>query len=63
MNSFGENARRLARLSALMLSWRPHEFWAATPAELATVLTPEAGTVGAPLVRDEMLKLMEHDDA
>lgn len=29
---------RLAGLSGWLLGWRPEEFWAATPAELAAVL-------------------------
>jgi uncharacterized phage protein (TIGR02216 family) len=32
---FGEQAVVLAGLSARLLGWRPDEFWAATPAELA----------------------------
>ena len=42
---FGENAARLGGLAAVLLGWRPHEFWEATPAELASVLaaiTPPA---------------------
>lgn len=35
---FAANAQRLAGLSAVLLGWRPHEFWAATPDELATSL-------------------------
>ena len=35
---FVETAARLAGLSGALLGWRPHEFWAATPAELATVI-------------------------
>ncbi|HEX7856706.1 MAG TPA: phage tail assembly chaperone [Sphingobium sp.] len=36
--SFGEAARRLMGVAAVLLGWRPAEFWAATPAELATIL-------------------------
>jgi hypothetical protein len=35
---FAQAAARLAGLSAVLLGWRPGEFWAATPAELAAVL-------------------------
>lgn len=61
--SFGAGAQRLAGLSARMLGWRPGEFWEATPAELAAVLTPDgAGTAPtAPLTREEMNRLMERD--
>jgi hypothetical protein len=34
---FADAARRLAGQVALLLGWRPDEFWTATPAELATV--------------------------
>ena len=40
---FRSRAIRLAGLTGAMLGWRPDEFWAATPAELATIfdaLTP-----------------------
>ncbi|MDR6710003.1 hypothetical protein J2X73_004401 [Novosphingobium sp. 1748] len=59
--SFGEGSRRLAGLAARLLGWRPHEFWAATPAELAAILTPEAAPGAAPLSREEMNRLMERD--
>jgi Phage tail assembly chaperone protein, TAC len=36
---FGEGAARLAGLAGALLGWRPTEFWGATPAELATILT------------------------
>lgn len=36
--SFAEAAGRLMGVAALLLGWRPAEFWAATPAELATIL-------------------------
>lgn len=37
--SFAESAQRAAGLAGLLLGWRPAEFWAATPAELAAVLS------------------------
>jgi hypothetical protein len=43
--SFGEAAARLSGAAAMLLGWRPAEFWEATPAELACVLrelSPEA---------------------
>jgi hypothetical protein len=36
--TFAEAAGRWAGLAALYLGWRPPEFWAATPAELVSVL-------------------------
>jgi uncharacterized phage protein (TIGR02216 family) len=42
---FAEAAGRLAGVAGALLGWRPDEFWRATPAELAAVLSalmPEA---------------------
>ena len=36
--SFGDRAVKQFGAVALLLGWRPNEFWAATPAELAAVL-------------------------
>lgn len=57
--TFTDTARRAAHLAAALLQWRPGEFWAATPAELATCLglddaAPDAGADAALLT-----KLME----
>lgn len=38
MKLFGEGAAKLCHAAAMLLGWRPDEFWNATPAELATVL-------------------------
>jgi hypothetical protein len=35
--TFADAARRLAGQAALLFGWRPHEFWSATPAELADI--------------------------
>jgi hypothetical protein len=35
---FAGAALKLAGMAGLLLGWRPGEFWAATPAELAAVL-------------------------
>ncbi len=40
---FTDHAAGLAGLAALLLGWRPDEFWRATPAELAGVLAVMAG--------------------
>ena len=58
---FGAGAARLAGLAGQALGWRPAEFWAATPAELALVLAPLAATPGAPLSRAECEQLMEQE--
>jgi hypothetical protein len=57
---FTSAALRLAGLAARLLGWRPHEFWAATPAELATALTPPERAL--PIDRDELARLLEHDN-
>lgn len=36
--SFTETARLLAGQTALLLGWRPDEYWNATPAELMAIL-------------------------
>lgn len=59
---FGPGALRLSGLAAQWLGWRPHEFWAATPAELAAALAPPNNQAG-PLTRTDLTRLMEHDDA
>ncbi|WP_068094934.1 phage tail assembly chaperone [Novosphingobium rosa] len=62
--ALGSAANLLAGLSARVLGWRPHEFWAATPAELAAVLAPEADPARAalaPLSRADLNRLMEQD--
>lgn len=58
---FGSAARQLAGLAAWRLGWRPQEFWAATPAELAAILQPDASGTSAPLDRAELTRLMEQE--
>lgn len=50
----------LAGHAARLLGWRPHEFWAATPAELATALAPPPAA--APLTLADLARMMERDD-
>ena len=58
--TFAQAAVRLAGLAARTLGWRPGEFWAATPAELALSLgTLTAGET--PPSRAEILNLIERD--
>jgi uncharacterized phage protein (TIGR02216 family) len=52
---FGEQAVQLAGLAARVLGWRPGEFWAATPAELAAVFADEAVE---PVAGEELAALM-----
>ena len=58
--TFAAAALRLCGLSARALGWRPAEFWAATPAELAAVLADPAADP-APLSRTDLNRLMELD--
>lgn len=58
--AFGPAALRLSGLAARLLGWRPREFWAATPAELAAALAPPE--VPAALARQDLERMMEHDD-
>lgn len=37
--SFADAARMFAGQTALLLGWRPDEFWNATPAELLAILS------------------------
>ena len=59
---FGPAAGRLAGLTARMLGWLPDQFWAATPAELASVFSPYAAASDQPLARSELNRLMERDN-
>ena len=61
--SFGEAAVGLCGAAATLLGWRPREFWAATPAELAAALGQMAPDADAP-ERDviEALKRRFPDD-
>jgi hypothetical protein len=59
--TFSAGARRLAGIVPRVLGWRPGDFWEATPAELAAILTAEEDPGGAPLTRTELTALMEQD--
>lgn len=57
---FGPVALRLAGIAARLLGWRPAEFWAATPAELAAALAPPDAP--SSMGREEFTRMMERDD-
>lgn len=59
--TFAVSALKLAGLVPRLLGWRPAEFWAATPAELAAILQPGTAAGEAPLTRREFDTLMERD--
>ena len=58
-DSFIQQATRLAGLTGALLGWRPAEFWNATPAELAAILTALAPDAGNPADRDLITQLKE----
>ena len=57
--TFTSRATRLAGLTAVTLGWRPPEFWAATPAELAAVFAAFAPAAPAPPTGADLAQLME----
>lgn len=63
--TFTRSASRLAGVTALLLGWRPDEFWRATPEELAAIWRAARGedAVGDPpdMAMLERLKEMYPD--
>ena len=59
--TFAETARELAGQTALLLGWRPPEFWAATPAELAAIFAVQASIAPPSLSREHLTTLLEQD--
>ena len=57
---FAAAALPLAALAARALGWRPGEFWAATPAELAMCLADPAAPAAA-MDRIELNRLLERE--
>lgn len=58
---FGAAAARLSGQVALLLGWMPDAFWAATPEELATVLSAMRQSDGESIDRSTIDKMMEQD--
>lgn len=58
---FAPAALVLCGASARALGWRPAEFWAATPAELAAALGLDAPGSGEGIDRRMLQQLMEND--
>ena len=56
---FSSAAVRLAGLAGALLGWRPGEFWAATPAELAAVFAALSPPGEAPAGADVLARLQE----
>ena len=59
--TFAETARQLAGTLCRLLGWRPADFWAATPAEIASILRTDDSDPGTSLSRGELEALMEQD--
>ncbi len=58
---FAEGAARLSGMTCRLLGWAPDLFWAATPAEIASILTPDGDTAPTPLNRTELNQLLERE--
>jgi len=58
---FADGAARLAGQVPRLLGWRPQDFWDATPAELAAILTSFEPAGAEPLSRSELDHLLEQD--
>lgn len=56
---FSHASLRLCGLAGAVLGWRPDEFWAATPAELAAVLGVFADDEVEPATGGDLSRLME----
>lgn len=59
MSNFTQNALKLCGQCALLLGWRPAEFWPTTPAELAVVLAALLPQREAPPGPVELRQLMD----
>lgn len=59
---FGKVTARLCGQAALLLGWRPDEFWAATPEELACVIGAHAPATGEGLDRKTLDRMMEREN-
>jgi Phage tail assembly chaperone protein, TAC len=58
-SKFSTGALRLAGLSGAVLGWRPHEFWTATPSELATIFDALTPRGEAPPTPNDVTRLLE----
>jgi Phage tail assembly chaperone protein, TAC len=57
--NFADTAVRLCGQCALLLGWRPAEFWESTPAELACILDAMTTHRETPPDAGDMQQLME----
>jgi len=56
---FAANAAQLAGTAGALLGWRPGEFWAATPAELAEIFSALMPRNDAPAGANLLAELQE----
>lgn len=56
---FAEAAVRLAGAAGVAFGWRPEEFWRATPAELAALVTALSGEAAEPVDGALLARLKE----
>jgi len=59
--AFAGCAVRLGGLVCRQLGWRPADFWAATPAEIAAIFTADTAPPDDGVSRTELEHLMERD--
>lgn len=59
--SFSSNAQKLCGQIALLLGWRPSEFWDATPHEIGLILSANDAQNSAPIGRDALDHLLQLD--
>jgi uncharacterized phage protein (TIGR02216 family) len=57
--TFTSQAARLAGLAGALLGWRPDQFWRATPAELAVILSALSPDQAAAPDADTLSRLKE----
>lgn len=60
-DTFGRDAYLLVGIICRELGWRPIDFWNATPAEIASILSRENGDAQNALSRGEFDMLMERE--
>ena len=60
-DTFAASAGILAGQTALLLGWRPPDFWAATPAELAAIFAAKADLAPRGMSRTDFSELLERD--
>jgi Phage tail assembly chaperone protein, TAC len=58
---FASHAARLAGLVSRQLMWRPADFWAATPAEIAAIFSADPAGHAGGIDRHELTQMMERD--